>query len=161
MAGTFTQIYIHIVFAVKHRAALIHRSWRDELEQYVTGIVENHGHKLLSVGTQPDHIHIFIGHRPVHPIPKLVEEIKTSSNAWIADKKFCHAKFDWQNGYGAFSHSRSQLNTVIRYVRNQDNHHQKRSFREEYLDILSKNDVAFEEKYVFEFFEGLTGWGDD
>ena len=161
MAGTFTQLYIHIVFAVKHRAALFHRSWRDELEQYVTGIVENHGHKLLAVGAQPDHIHIFIGQKPVHSIPKLVEEIKTSTNHWIKEKKFCRFKFDWQIGYGAFSHSRSQLSVVIQYVRNQDSHHRKQSFREEYLAMLLKNDIAFEEKYVFEFFPDVLGWAEE
>lgn len=161
MAGTFSQVYIHIVFAVKRREALIRRSWRDELEKYITGVVENHGHKLLAIGSQPDHIHIFIGQRLAHAIPNLVEEIKTSSNHWIKRKRFSPFKFDWQVGYGAFSNSRSQIDSVVKYVLNQDEHHKKRSFREEYIDMLLKNDVAFEEKYIFEFFPDVSGWDDE
>lgn len=126
------------------------------MEMYITGIVQNHKHKMLAIGTMPDHIHIFIGYNLNHLIPDLVEEIKTSSNAWIRSNKLSRFKFEWQKGYGAFTHARSQLDTVVRYVLSQEEHHDKLSFREEYLDILRKNDIEFKEEYVFEFFDDAT-----
>lgn len=104
----------------------------------------------------PDHVHIFIGYNVNHLIPDLVEEIKTSSNAWIKANKLSRFNFEWQKGYGAFTHSRSQLDTVVKYVLNQEEHHQKRSFKEEYLDMLRKNDIEFKEEYVFEFFNDIS-----
>lgn len=158
MANTYTQCYFHLVFAVKYRQALIARSWKDDLEMYITGIVQNHDHKLLAIGAMPDHIHIFLGYKPTHLIPNLVEEIKTSSNAWIKAQKFCHQKFAWQKGYGAFTHSRAQLDTVVKYVRNQEEHHRRKRFREEYLEILSQHDVDYQEEYLFAFFDDVTTW---
>lgn len=153
MANTYTQCYLHLVFAVKNRQALIAKEWREELEKYITGIVQNHGHKMLAIRAMPDHIHIFMGYKVTHLIPDLVQEIKTSSNTWIKERKLSKYKFEWQKGYGAFTHSRSNLDTVVRYVRNQDEHHRKKTFREEYLGMLIKNGIAFNEKYVFDFFE--------
>jgi REP element-mobilizing transposase RayT len=122
---------------------------------YITGIVQNNKHKLLAIGTMPDHIHIFIGYNVNQTIPDLVEEVKTSSNAWIKLNKLSRFKFEWQKGYGAFTHARSQLDTVVSYVLNQENHHKKKSFREEYLDILRQNDIEFKEEYVFDFFDDV------
>ena len=155
MANTYTQIYIHLVFSPKNREALIRKSWKDELEMYVTGIVQNNNHKLLAVGAMHDHIHIFIGYNVNQRIPDLVENIKTSTNEWIKDKKLSKFKFEWQKGYGAFSHSRSQLDTVIKYILNQEEHHKKKPFKEEYLEILRKNEIDFKEEYVFDFFEDI------
>ena len=155
MANTYTQIYIHLVFSPKNRDALIGKSWKNELEMYATGIVQNHNHKLLAIGTMPDHIHIFIGYNVNQRIPDLVENIKTSTNEWIKDKKLSKFKFEWQKGYGAFSHSRSQLDTVVKYILNQEEHHKKKSFKEEYLEILRKNEIDFKEEYVFDFFEDI------
>jgi len=155
MANTYSQIYIHLVFSPKNKQALIGKQWKDELEKYITGIVQDHGHKLLAIGSMPDHIHIFIGYNLNHLIPKLVEEIKTSTNSWIKQKRFSKFKFDWQKGYGAFSHSRSQLDTVVNYILNQETHHQGKTFKEEYLEILRKNDVDFNEGYLFEFFDDI------
>lgn len=158
MANTYTQCYFHLVFAVKHRDALIKREWKNDLEMYITGIIQNHKHKLLAIGAMPDHIHIFIGYNVNHRIPDLVEEIKTSSNSWIKTNRLSKFKFDWQKGYGAFTHARSQLDTVSKYVLTQEEHHRKRTFREEYLDMLLKNEVEFKDEYVFEFFEGINTW---
>lgn len=155
MANTYSQIYIHLVFSPKNKQSLIGKQWKDELEKYITGIVQDHGHKLLAIGSMPDHIHIFIGYNLNHLIPKLVEEIKTSTNLWIKQKGYLKIKFDWQKGYGAFSHSRTQLDTVVNYILNQDTHHQRKTFKEEYLEILSKNDIDFNEGYLFEFFDDM------
>lgn len=158
MADTFTQCYFHLIFSPKNREALIKKEWRDELEKYITGIIQNHKHKLLAIGSMPDHIHIFIGYNVNHLIPNLVEEIKTSSNAWIKKEKKSKFKFDWQYGYGAFTHSKSQVDAVAKYVLSQEQHHKKRSFKDEYLDILRKNDIEFKDEYVFDFFEDIESW---
>ncbi len=153
MANTYTQCYFHLVFAVKNRQALIEKKWKDELEKYITGIIQNHRHKLLAIGTMPDHIHIFIGYNVNQLIPDLVEEIKTSSDSWIKLQRFSKFKFEWQKGYGAFTHSRSQINQVVKYIENQERHHQKKSFKDEYSEILVKNGIEFKDEYLFEFFE--------
>ena len=142
-----------MVFAVKNRGALIKKEWKTDLEKYITGIIQNHKHKLLAIGTMPDHIHIFIGYNVNQLIPDLVENIKTSSNEWIKTKRLTKFKFEWQKGYGAFSHSRSQLNTVVKYILSQEQHHKKQSFRLEYLEMLRKNDIEFKEEYVFDFID--------
>lgn len=157
MANTYTQLYIHLVFAVKNRDAVIKKEWKDGLEKYITGIIQNHKHKLLAIGSMPDHIHIFIGYNVNQLIPDLVEHIKTSSNDWIKTNRLTKFKFEWQKGYGAFSHSRSQLNTVVKYILSQEQHHRKKSFRIEYLEMLSKNEIEFKEEYVFDFIEDANG----
>ena len=106
---------------------------------------------MISIGSMPDHLHILIGYNVNQNIPDLVEQIKTASNHWIKEQKFTNFKFNWQNGYGAFSHSRSQIDSVARYVLNQEEHHKKRSFREEYIDILKKMDIQFKDEYLFDF----------
>jgi putative transposase len=153
MANTYTQLHIHLVFSPRNREALIKKDWRDELEKYITKIVQNHNHKLLAIGAMHDHIHIFIGYDVNQLIPDLVQNIKTSSSHWIREKKFTKFKFEWQKGYGAFSHSHSQLDTVAKYILNQDEHHKGRSFKEEYLEMLRKNEIDFKDEYVFDFFD--------
>lgn len=158
MANTYTQCYFHLVFAVKNRNALIHRSWKNQLEMYISGIIQNQNHKLLAIGSMPDHIHIFIGYYINELIPDLVEEVKTSSNAWIKNSHLTPFKFEWQKGYGAFTYSHSQIDAVVKYVLNQERHHQNQSFREEYLEMLRKNEIAFKNEYVFDFFEEVVMW---
>jgi REP element-mobilizing transposase RayT len=156
MANTYTQCYFHLVFAVKNREALIGRIWKDEMEKYITGIIQNHRHKMLAVGTMPDHIHILIGYNVNHLVPDLVEEIKTSTNLWIRGKGFSRFRFEWQIGYGVFTNSRRELDNVVKYVLSQEDHHRTKSFRQEYFDILRENDVEFKEEYVFDFFDDIT-----
>ncbi|HEY6914114.1 MAG TPA: IS200/IS605 family transposase [Paludibacter sp.] len=155
MANTYTQCYVHLVFSPKNREALISEIWKDELEKYITGIIQNRKHKLLAIGAMADHIHMLIGYNINDLIPDLVENIKTSTNAWIKDKRLSKFKFEWQHGYGAFTHSRMQVDTVVNYILSQEEHHKKKSFKEEYLDILIKNGVEFKEEYLFDFFEDM------
>ncbi|MDQ2180046.1 IS200/IS605 family transposase [Marinifilum sp. D714] len=151
MGDTYSQSYFHLIFAVQNRMALIHKDWKQELEKYITGIIQNQGHKLIAIGSMPDHIHIFIGYNLNQKIPELVEIIKTSSNGWIKEKRFTPSKFSWQKGYGAFSYAHSQIDSVAKYVLNQKEHHMKKSFKDEYLEILKKFNVPFKEKYLFDF----------
>ena len=156
MADTYIQAYFHLVFTPKNREALIRKSWKDELEKYITGIVQNNGHKLIAIGSMPDHIHIFIGYNVNQTIPKLVEQIKTSSNHWIQKNKLTRFKFDWQKGYGAFTHSHKQVDTVTKYVLNQEEHHKKASFKEEYMELLETYEIEYKDEYVFSFFEDVV-----
>ena len=158
MANTYTQCYFHLVFAVRNRNALIKKEWKNEMEKYITGIAQNHQHKMLAVGSMPDHIHILIGYNVNQLIPDLVEEIKTSTNAWIKEKRLSKFKFDWQKGYGAFTHSRSEIDNVVKYILSQEEHHKKRPFKEEYLEMLEKNEVIFSNEYLFEFFNDIDDW---
>jgi putative transposase len=149
MANTYTQIHLQLVFAVQNRISLIQPSWKDELYKYMATIIQNDGHKLLIINGMPDHIHILIGMRPTQSISDLMKEIKRDSSYWINQKKFMQGKFSWQEGYGAFSYSKAQVPTVINYIKNQQEHHTKKAFREEYMDMLKKYEVAFDEQYVF------------
>lgn len=149
MANTFTQIHIQFVFAVKYRDGLIHSSFKDELYKYMIGINKTYGHKVLAINGMSDHIHIFIGMRPIQSVSDLIQDIKGSSSKWINEKKFLKVKFEWQEGYGAFSYSKSQVNDVIRYIQNQEEHHKKVSFREEYLNFLKAFEIDFNEQYIF------------
>ena len=153
MAGTFSQIYIQVVFAVRGRESLIHNSWEEELYKYITGIVQNKEQKMLAINGMPDHIHFFIGMRPSCCLSDLVREVKKSSNDFIKEKKFSKVKFKWQEGYGAFSYSHSSLDNVIEYIMNQKEHHKKKSFKEEYLEFLKKFEVEFKDEYLFEWIE--------
>ena len=152
MANTYVQAYFHLVFAVKNRQALIQKTWKNELEKYITKIIQSNGHKLIAIGSMPDHIHIFIGYKLTQSIPDLVEKIKTSSNHWIKERKLSKFKFDWQKGYGAFTHSHSKTSVVANYVLNQEAHHKKKTFREEYIDMLHQFEIDYKDEYVFEFF---------
>jgi putative transposase len=140
---------------VKNRDALVRKEWKNEMEMYITGIVQNHQHKMLAIGTMPDHVHILIGYNLNHLIPDLVEEIKTSSNKWINEKKLSKFRFQWQIGYGAFTHSHSQIDNVVKYVLNQETHHKKKSFEDEYLEMLENNEVVYTNEYLFDFFHDV------
>jgi REP element-mobilizing transposase RayT len=149
MANTYTQIHIQFVFAVKYRDGLIHVSFKDELYQYIAGILKNNNHKLLAINGMPDHVHILIGMRPTQSISDLLQDIKGSSSKWINEKKFLRTKFEWQEGYGAFSYAKSEVNSVIRYIQNQEEYHKSESFRDEYLQLLKDFNVEFDERYIF------------
>lgn len=153
MAGTFSQIYIQIVFAVKGRNSLISESWEEELFKYITGITTNKGQKMIVINGMPDHIHFLIGMKPTCCLSDLVREIKKSTNEWINGKRFSKFKFQWQDGYGAFSYSHSSLDHVIAYINNQKEHHRKRSFKEEYMEFLTKYQIEFKKEYLFEWIE--------
>ena len=150
MGNTYSQIYIQIVFAVKGRANLIHPKWRDELHKYICGIVTKNQQKVFAVGGVTDHVHIVVSMRPNISISDLVRDIKASSSKWINEKQFVEGKFQWQSGFGAFSYAQSQLNNVIAYVDNQESHHQKQTFKEEYIDLLEKFEIDYEQQYLFD-----------
>lgn len=153
MPNTFTQLYIHIVFAVKNRNALIEQSWEEKLYKYITGTVQNMGQKMLRINGMPDHIHFLIGLKPEISISDLVREIKKSSTNHIKEKKLTKYNFNWQTGFGAFSVSHSQLDKVINYIINQKEHHRKKTFKEEYIELLKKYEIEFDGKYLFEWIE--------
>jgi len=153
MSGTYSQIYIQTIFAVKGRESLILSEWEERLYRYITGIVQNNGQKMLAINGMPDHIHFFIGMKPSCCLSDLVREIKKSSNEFIAENKFTKYKFSWQEGFGAFSYAHSQLDNVIQYIMNQKEHHKKRTFKNEYTSLLKKFNVEFEEKYLFDWIE--------
>jgi REP element-mobilizing transposase RayT len=153
MPGTFSQIYIQVVFAVKGRENLINRNWAPELHKYIAGIIKGKNQKPIIVNGMPDHIHAFIGLRPVMSIADLVRDIKSNSTNFINEKKFAKGKFAWQEGYGAFSYSHSQIQDVYNYILNQEAHHAKNTFKEEYMDLLRKFEIEYEEKYLFDWNE--------
>ncbi len=153
MADVFSQIYLQTVFAVKNRDALIRPEWEAELHKYITGIVQNRGNKLLAIGGMPDHLHLFFGLKPAECLSDLVREVKKSSNAFIAERGFSKFKFDWQNGYGAFSYSRSHRDAVCDYIRDQKRHHEKRTFEQEYRKMLADFEIEIgPKKEIFDFF---------
>lgn len=151
--STFSQIYIQVVFAVKGRNSLINKAWEEELYKYVTGIITNKGQKLIAINGIPDHIHLLIGLKPSCCLSDLIREIKKSSNAFINEKHFTRLKFEWQEGYGAFSYSHSALDNVIAYIQNQKEHHRMKSFREEYVDFLRKFEIDYKEEHLFDWIE--------
>ena len=150
MAGAYTQIYIHLVYVVKGRENLIKTENKDELCKYITGIVQNKGHKMIAINGMPNHLHLLIGMKPVESLSELVKEIKRCSSMFINEKKWTKGKFQWQTGYGAFSYSHSQIPKVANYITNQEEHHKVRTFREEYLEFLKKFNIEYDEKYIFE-----------
>ena len=150
MANTFTQIHLHLVFATKNRNAQIEESWEKRLYEYIIAIIQNNGHKVLAINGMPDHIHLLIGHKPNQSLSELVQKVKSSSIKWINESRLTNFYFAWQEGYAAFSYSKSQLPHVINYIENQKVHHQKTTFLEEYQKILSQFEKAFDPKYIFE-----------
>nr|MBC8147025.1 IS200/IS605 family transposase [Bacteroidota bacterium] len=148
MANTYTQLHIQLVFAVQNRESLIQASWKDELYKYITGIVQNNNHKLLVINGVANHLHVFIGYNPNQLIPDLLQDIKGSSSGWINKNKFVRGKFNWQEGYGAFSYSHSHIDSVVKYIINQEQHHKKKTFREEYIEMLEKFNVDYDERYI-------------
>ena len=153
MANTYTQIYIHIVFAVEGRQNLIKKENKEELQKYITGIIRNKNQKLIAINIPPDHGHIFIGMKPSIALSDLVRDIKNNSSTFINEKKWLRGKFNWQEGFGAFSYGHSQIDTIARYIQNQEKHHQKKTFKQEYLEILRKFNVEYDEKYLFKWVE--------
>ena len=153
MANTYTKIYLQFVFAVQDRTSLIQSQWKDELYKYITGIVQNNNHKLIAINGMSNHIHVFIGYKPHQLIPDLLQDIKGSSSTWINNKGFIRGKFHWQEGYGAFSYSHSQIDNVVKYIMNQEQHHKKENFREEYLELLRRFDIEYNERYVLKDIE--------
>lgn len=149
MANTYTQIHIQAVFAVQNRESLIKKSFKEELFKYLTSIIQNHEHKVLQINAMPDHIHILFGMRPTQSISDLMQQLKQDSSKWINSKRFINGKFAWQAGYGAFSYSKSQVPRVIKYIRNQEEHHKALTFQEEYLALLETHQVDFDERYIF------------
>ena len=149
MANTYTQIYIQTVFAVENRMSLIRISWREELHKYITGIVQNNKHKLIAINSMTNHIHIFIGMKPIQSIADLLQDIKQSSSKWINNQRFVAGRFSWQSGYGAFSYSHSQIDSVVKYIQNQQQHHKKKSFQQEYIEFLEKHGISYNQKYIF------------
>ena len=147
MANTYTQISIHAVFAVKARENIITKEWRDDLHKYISGIIGDEGAKSLAVGGWKDHVHVLFGLQPVLSISELLKKIKANSSRWINEQHFVKGKFQWQEGYGAFSYSRSQRDPVIKYIMNQEEHHCKQTFKEEYLAMLKNFKVEYDEKY--------------
>jgi len=153
MAGTFTQLYIQYVFAVKGRANLLQKPWRDDVFKYMAGIIKGKNQKSIIVNGVADHVHIFVGLKPSMCISDLVRDIKNNSSNFINEQKFLKGKFEWQEGYGAFSYAQSQIDNVYKYIANQEEHHKKKTFKEEYIDFLLKYEIEFKEEYLFEFYD--------
>lgn len=150
MANTYTQIHIQFVFAVKFRQGLINPEWKDQMNKYITEIIQSNDHKMLAINGMPDHIHILIGMRPTQSIADLMQEVKRSSSLWINENKLTNTKFAWQEGYGAFSYSKSQVENVIKYIKNQEKHHRKQSLKDEYIQILKNLEIEYDERYIFQ-----------
>lgn len=149
MANTYTQLHIQLVFAVKYRAALIQKTWQTRLHEYMTAIFQHNEHRMLQINSMPDHIHIFIGMRPHQSISSLVQNVKTESSKWIKDNKFCKSSFAWQEGFGAFSYSKTHVPDVIRYIQNQEAHHKKEPFLDEYRKMLKAFEIDYDKRYIF------------
>jgi putative transposase len=153
MSGTFSKLYVQVVFAVKRKENLIAKTWKDDLHKYMAGIIKGKDQKSIIVNGMQDHIHAFIGLRPAMKISDLVREIKNNSSNFINDRKFVRGKFAWQDGYGAFSYSHSHIDNVYQYILNQKEHHKKKTFRQEYIDFLEKFEIEYDEKYLFDWLE--------
>jgi REP element-mobilizing transposase RayT len=149
MANTYTQIYIHVIFAVRERQSLIDERHNDELQKYITGIVSGQNQKLIAINNMPDHVHMLVGLKPDLSLSELIRDVKANSSRFINERRWCVGKFSWQEGFGAFSYSRSQLTEVIRYIENQQKHHTKKTFREEYVELLEKFEVEYDPRYIF------------
>ncbi len=151
MAGTFSQIYIHVVFAVKGRENLISNRWKEDLNKYIAGIIKGKDQKPIIINGMPDHIHAFIGLRPAMAVADIVRDIKNNSSKYINEQRWVRGKFRWQEGYGAFSYGHSQMERVYHYILNQEKHHAKRTFQGEYEALLKKFDIKHDERYLFEW----------
>ena len=149
MANTYTQLYFHIVFAVKGRNNHISIKWKDELYKYITGIVSNKNQKMMIINGMPDHLHLLIGTKPNCNLSDLVRDIKANSSKWINEKHFVNRKFEWQTGFGAFTLGQSQLPKIINYIKQQEKHHKIKTFKEEYIDFLKAYEIDFKNKYIF------------
>jgi putative transposase len=151
--GTFTQMYVQLVFAVRNRDAVLTKDIRNRVFEYMSGITTNMKHKSIIINGTSNHVHILLGLNPVISVSDTVHDIKRSSSLFINNEKLCPYRFSWQEGYGGFTYSRSQINEVYNYIENQEFHHRKRTFREEYTDILINNEIEFEQQFLFDFWE--------
>ena len=149
MANTYTQIHIHGIFSAQNRDCVINNLWKDELYKYIAGIIKNNQHKPLVINGMQDHIHILFGMRPSQSLSDLMQDIKSNSSKWINEKGFLKCRFSWQEGFGAFSYSKSQLPNVIEYINNQETHHKKKCFIEEYKEFLKAFNIDYDERYIF------------
>ena len=149
MANTYTQLHIHFVFAVKYRKGVIQPAWEERIHKYITGIVQNNGHKMLAINSAFDHLHLFAGLNPKQSISDLMRLVKGDSSEFINLHKLTPADFQWQSGYGAFSNSHSQIDAVVKYILHQKEHHCNKTFRAEYLGMLNDYGINYEEKYIF------------
>jgi REP element-mobilizing transposase RayT len=153
MPNTFSQIYLQFVFAVKGRQSLIPKQHKEELHKYMTALVQARKAKMLAVHCMPDHVHLFVGYKPSVLISDFVKEIKVQSNEFIKEKKWIQQSFNWQEGYGVFSYGHSQIDRVCKYVLNQEEHHKKKTFKEEYIGLLEKFEIKYDEKYLFDWYD--------
>lgn len=153
MANTYTQMNVHAVFSVKGRGNFIAKKWGDELFRYIAGTLTETKNYSLSVGGHKDDVHIFFELNPAISVSDILKNVKAKSSKWINTKDFVAGKFEWQSGYGAFTYSRSQRDKVINYIMKQEEHHSKKSFKEEYLELLRKNEIKYEDAYLFEFYD--------
>ncbi|MCL2064940.1 MAG: IS200/IS605 family transposase [Candidatus Cloacimonetes bacterium] len=149
MSNTYTQLYIHIVFAVQNRMSLIKDEWKDRLYKYIIAIVQNEGHKMICIGGMSNHLHLFIGIKPSQSISSIVQRIKQKSSLWINENRLAHGRFSWQEGYGAFSCSRSNFQEVINYINSQEKHHNKKTMTEEYKQLLERYEIEYDPRYIF------------
>ena len=160
MSNTFTQIHIHTVFAVQNRESLLKEAWRERLYNYIIAVMQKHGHKVLSIGGMADHVHILFGFRPAQSLSALMLEVKRDSSAWINQNKFAVGRFAWQEGYGAFSYGKSQIPSVVDYIKNQKAHHAKRTFTEEFKKFLDAFGVKYDKQYLFHEVEQVASLQD-
>jgi REP element-mobilizing transposase RayT len=149
MANTYSQIHIQTVFAVQDRLSLLNKRWREDLYRVITAIIQNNGHKMLAIGGIEDHVHLFFGLRPNESISHLVQEVKRDSALWINRNHLVCGRFSWQEGFGAFSYSRNMIPMVCGYIGNQEAHHKKKGFQEEYLELLEEFGIEYDKRYVF------------
>lgn len=150
MANTYTQIYLHVIFAVKGRDNLISSTWKEELYKYITGIVTNKNQKLIAINGMPNHVHLLVGLKPDIALSDLIRDVKANSSKFINDKQWVMGKFEWQSGFSGFSYSHSQLDVIINYIRNQEEHHKTKSFKEEYIEFMKRYEIDYKTEYLFE-----------
>ena len=153
MANTYSQVYLQFVFAVRGRQSLINPENNEELQKYITGIVQNRKQKMLAINNMPDHLHLFVGFGTTMSMADFMEEVKAISSKFINENGWVKGKFEWQRGYGVFSYSRSQIDNVIKYIINQQEHHKRKTFKDEYLEFLKKFEAEYDERYLFEWIE--------
>lgn len=157
MANSYTQLYVQFVFAPKFRAAMLQPEWDERLRKYISSIAKTNGHKMIAINNMPDHIHIFLGMHPDQSVSEIMRIIKGDSSEWINKEHFTERRFQWQEGYGAFSYSRSQIDAVAKYIANQQAHHAKITFLDEYKEMLDKFGVLYDDRYLFKLPEGEKG----
>lgn len=150
MANTYTQLYVHVVFAVKGRLGLIRKPWKEELLEYIAGIVRNRGQKLIIINSMPDHVHMLLGLKPDIALSDLIRDIKANSSRFINERRWVRGRFNWQEGFGAFSRSQEELKRVITYIENQEAHHSSKCFLDEYIEMLQEYHIQYDNKYLFE-----------